>query len=149
MTDAPSPTMPMASRQTIALILTAAGALPFLAGLVDVALLGGQWLQAIQVYGAVIAAFICGIHWGAAMFAPERMAPRLLILSNFLALLAWLSALLPPTAGFLSLAAVFGSLLLVDRHLFRAGLWPDWFWTLRIAISALVIGVTLLLGILA
>ena len=58
-------------------LLAAAGTLPFLAGIVDVALLGREWLGIVQVYAAIIASFVCGIHWRAALFSPEGIAARL------------------------------------------------------------------------
>ncbi len=74
------------------------------------------------------------------------MALRLFVASNVAALLAWGAALLSPKPGFLLLAAVFAGLLLVDRQLRQSGLWPDWFWTLRVTISTVVIGACLWIG---
>lgn len=132
-----------------ACLLAAAGTLPFLAGLADVEALGQEWLGIVQVYAAVIASFIGGIHWAAALFAPEGTAARLLVISNLAALLAWLAALLSPAAGFFLLAALFAVLLLVDRHLWRRGFWPDWFWHLRLAITGVVVTACLAIGALA
>ena len=143
-------------------LLAAAGTLPFLAAIADVTgigagwrgagwpgsgWLGSGWLAPVQIYGALIASFVCGIHWGAALFAPRGLAVSLLFASNVGALLAWLAALLPPQPGFLLLAAIFAGLLAIDRHLRRAGLWHAWFWTLRLAISAAVVGACLWIGL--
>lgn len=127
-------------------LLAGAGALPFLAGAADVVLRNGEWLGAVQIYGAVIASFVCGIHWGAALFAAEELALRLFLISNIAALLGWAAALLPAGPGFLLLAVLFTALLLVDRHLWRAGLWPLWFWRLRCVITAVVVGACLVIG---
>lgn len=122
----------------LAWLLAAAGTLPFFGGIADRAMLGGHWLPAVQIYGAVIASFVAGIHWGAALMGPERFGPRLLAASNGAALIAWVAALLPPAPGFFILAALFPLLALIDRQLFQARLWPLWFWRLRATITALV-----------
>lgn len=139
MTHAPSAFSPSSPARAGAWLLAAAGTLPFLVGAVDAAFLGGQWLFAVQIYAAVIASFICGIHWGAALFSPERRAIGLFVMSNMAALVAWVAALLPQRSGFLLFAATFAVLLLVDRHIWQRGLWPDWFWRLRCVISGIVL----------
>lgn len=103
----------------------------------------------MQIYGALIASFVCGMHWAAALFAPQTLAVRLFVLSNVAALLAWLAALLAPQPGFLILAAIFVALLGVDQHLRVRGLWPDWFWKLRVAISAVVVSACVWIGLTA
>lgn len=130
-------------------LLAGAGTLPFLAGGADLLLRNGEWLGAVQIYGAVIVSFVCGIHWGAALFAAEGLALRLFLMSNIAALLGWVAALLPAGPGFLLLAALFAVLLLVDHHLWRAGLWPLWFWHLRGVITAVVVGACLVIGAVA
>lgn len=144
---APSPTQRPAP--VAAWLLAGAGTLPFLAGAAATLLRHGEWLGAVQIYGAVIASFVCGIHWGAALFAAEGLALRLFLMSNIAALLGWVAALLPVGPGFLLLAVLFAALLLVDRHLWRAGLWPLWFWRLRCVITAVVAGACLLIGAVA
>ncbi|WP_371345722.1 DUF3429 domain-containing protein [Ancylobacter sp. IITR112] len=128
-------------------LLAGAGTLPFIDGFGDALLFGGTALGAVHIYAALIASFICGIHWGAALFAPGGLALRLFLLSNGAALIGWLGALLPARPGFLLLGALFAALLLVDRHLWRAGLWPLWFWHLRLAITAVVVGACLCIGL--
>ena len=122
-------------------VLTLSGILPFAIGA------AGQWLAPELApwpvwtlgYGAVIAAFIAGIHWAVHLFFAARAPLNLLITSNALALVAWLALLLP--AGplpLLLLVAVFAALLAVDRALQRAELIPAWFYRLRIQASAAV-----------
>ncbi|UOK70666.1 DUF3429 domain-containing protein [Ancylobacter polymorphus] len=130
-------------------LLAGAGTLPFLAGAADVFLRNGEWLGAVQIYGAVIASFVCGIHWGAALFAAEALALRLFLIGNIAALLGWAAVLLPAGPGFLLVAALFAVLLLVDRQLWRAGLSPLWFWRLRVAITAVVVAACLVIGAVA
>jgi hypothetical protein len=133
----------------VAVGLTAAGGLPFAGGLLDVLIGNSAWLMTVQIYGAVIASFVSGIHWGAALFATPRMAPSLLVASNVTALLAWIGALAAPGLGFIILSAVFITLLLIDRLLYRDGILPSWFFRLRFAISAAVATACILLGVTA
>jgi len=149
MSDAPIIHVSRGPAHAAAWLLAAAGTLPFLAGVVDAIALERAWLDTVHVYAAIIASFICGIHWGVALFAPERLAPRLFVLSNVLALLAWLAALLPPGPGFLLLGAIFAALLLVDAKLWRSGLLPGWFWHLRAAITAVVVAACIAIGAMA
>lgn len=130
-------------------LFAAAGTLPFLGGLVDVALLGGGRVGVVQIYGAVIAAFLCGTHWAMALLGTPAMAVRLLLISNALALLAWLGALLPARPGFLLLGVVFAALLAVDAVLHWRGLWPAWFWQLRYAITLVVVSACVGLAVAA
>lgn len=89
---------------------------------------------AALLYGAVIASFVCGMHWGQFIEARQPVPVNLLITSNIGALAAWVLALLSlwsfPLA-FIGLAVVLGALLLVDRRLLSARLIAPWFWTLR------------------
>ena len=147
MIPAPPASLSSSPASVAAWLLAAAGTVPFLAGVGDGVMFGGERLFVVQAYAAVIASFICGIHWGAALFAPQRRAIRLFIMSNIAALVSWLAALMPAGPGFLLFAATFATLLLVDRHLWRSGLWPDWFWRLRSVISGVVVGACLCIAI--
>lgn len=138
---------PAPAVRVTAWLLAAAGTLPFLAAIADAGRLGG--IGTVQIYGAVIASFVCGMHWGAALFAPDALAVRLFLLSNVAALLAWLAALLTPQPGFLLLAVIFAALLGVDRHLRARGVWAGWFWQLRVAISAVVVSACVWIGMAA
>lgn len=135
---------PAPAVRVTAWLLAAAGTLPFLAAIAEAGRLGG--IGTVQIYGAVIASFVCGMHWGAALFAPDALAVRLFLLSNVAALLAWLAALLTPQPGFLLLAVIFAALLGVDRHLRARGVWAGWFWQLRVAISAVVVSACVWIG---
>lgn len=139
MTSPPAFLAAPGSVRASAWLLAAAGTLPFLGGLVDATLLGGGRLGVVQIYGAVIAAFLCGTHWAMALLGAEAMAVRLFLISNGMALLAWLGALLPARSGFLLLGVVFAMLLAVDGVLHQRRLWPTWFWQLRCAITLVVV----------
>ncbi len=93
-----------------------------------------------HTYGAVIIGFLGGIQWGISLNQPTDK--QYFIISNVIALLAWFS--LFAFASFIGIATItfaFVLALLVDRHAHRSGLIPDWFWQLRVRISALVITV--------
>lgn len=127
--------------------LALAGALPFLAGLADIMFWDGALTGPVQIYAAVIASFICGMHWGAALLSPRAGPVPLLLGSNVAALAAWGAALAPVSTGFLMFAALFAALAAIDHFLHRAGTWPAWFWRLRLTISAIVVASCLLIGI--
>ena len=126
---------------TIARGLTYAGILPFAAGLAGqlFAPEAAPWREWTAAYGAVIAAFIAGIHWAVHLFFGDKAPVNLLISSNVLALAAWGALLLPAGPGpFRLLVLVFLALVLIDRRLYRAELIPDWFYRLRLQASAAV-----------
>ncbi len=130
--------------RVLARVLTFAGALPFIAAVVALQLAppvatAPVW-QAVLGYGAVIASFVSGIHWGLFVYRDKAMPLNLFISSNVCALAAW-GALLAPTL-WLSLAiliAVFAALFAIDHALWRAGAHAAWFYQLRAAITAIVI----------
>lgn len=127
--------------------LASAGVLPFLAGLADMMFWDGALTGPVQIYAAVIASFLCGMHWGVALLAPRAPPVPLLLGSNVAALAAWAAALAPASIGFLLFAALFAALAAIDHFLHRAGTWPVWFWRLRLTISAIVVATCLLIGI--
>lgn len=94
---------------------------------------------ALLCYGAVIASFLGGIHWGIAFsLAPHKSEPakRHLLWSVALACLAWVAAMMPAFAGLPLLGLVFVASYLVDRTWWpKAGL-GAWL-TLRFRLSVL------------
>lgn len=135
------------SNARIAWGLASAGALPFLAALADILFRDGAWTGYVQIYGAVIASFICGMHWSVALLSPRAAPVPLLLGSNVGALLAWVAAIAPASLGFAMFAVLFAALAAIDHLLHRAGSWPAWFWRLRLSISAIVVVTCLLIGI--
>lgn len=108
-------------------LLGLAGLLPFVAGAAGLAMLPVPSLQAwagvaLVAYGALIASFLGGIHWGLAMQGQPPVGLRLgwgVLPSLF----AWLAVLLPPSAGLLLLAVLLLACYAVDRRLYaRAGM---------------------------
>ena len=89
-----------------------------------------------MAYGAVIASFVGSAWWGLAAARAEAVAlPRMLARSVVPSLTAWLALLLPPASGLLMLAAIFASLLPMDRELRRLGMAPGWWFALRLPLS--------------
>ncbi len=131
----------------VAAALGYAGAIPFLAGAaaVALALLPPTPLLA---YGAVILAFMGGIHWGLGMpgSAPDG---RRLGLSVVPALLAWAALLLGGRPGLLLLAAAFLGLLALDLATTRRGVAPSWYPALRVPLTAVVVASLLLAAALS
>ena len=129
-----------------AYFLTAAGALPFVAG-AAVALLGNDmdcsWAcQLVRYYGAVILSFMGGIHWGLAMGPTGTTPPnqsRRLMLSVVPALIGWLALLLSPPAGLAVLALAFVILLVFDLKATQIGYAPSWYPRLRIPVTSVVV----------
>jgi hypothetical protein len=123
-----------ADQQKQATLLTYAGLLPLVLALAN------QFLRVVPIdslfwaasYAAVIASFICGIHWAAFLFFAGRSPVNLLLTSNFICLAAWLALLLPATSqALVILMLCFTSLLVIDRRLRHDQLIPEWFYQLR------------------
>ncbi len=85
-----------------------------------------------KTYSAMILSFLCGIHWACYLFFAERCPRHLLLISNALALLAWLTLLVGHQSWGLSLHIFcFLYLLTLDHRLCAAGILPPWFYALR------------------
>jgi Protein of unknown function (DUF3429) len=96
------------------------------------------WLAALSYYGAVILAFVGALHWGYALrrHARGRDAWVQYGCSIAMALIAWLSLLIPVWTA-LRLQAI-GLLVCygVDRVMARADPVPAWFLQLRAVLTA-------------
>jgi hypothetical protein len=130
--------------RVLARALTFAGSLPFLAAIVALvlapALATAHIWQAVLAYGAVIASFVSGIHWGLFLYRERRLPLNLFISSNLCALAAWAALLVPSRQGALVLLiAVFAALFAIDHTLYAAKAHAHWFYKLRAAITAVVI----------
>lgn len=121
-------------------VLTYAGALPFLLLLLPglPVLDQATRLSAFLAYGAVIAGFMAGALWG--LVQREEEPPVVpVIVSNILALAAWISLLIMPGQVALAMQfCAFLGLLAVDRQLAGRGLEQDWYWQLRLRITGIV-----------
>ena len=129
------------SKTQWAQFLTYFGSVPFvgavLARFLDVELLGLNSDLVIYTYGAVIASFMAGIHWGVYLFKDFRT--NLFIQSNIVALVAWSVPLAAINGGGLLLVVCFGYLLFIDRQLTSEGILETWYYHLRVKITGIVV----------
>jgi len=139
----------------LALLLSLAGALPFIAGAAVLwagpAAYAPAALQAIITYAAVILSFLGGIQWGIGVSVSEsapRSAQSLFLLSVVPSLLSW-AMLFIDGAGARLLVAIFlfGFVWVIDALLHLQKLIPNWFFRLRCIITSIVI-VSLLAALL-
>jgi hypothetical protein len=104
-----------------------AGLLPFMGGAAALHLLKAPGLLALAgtalvAYGALIASFLGGIHWGLAMRGVQPVTWRL-GWGVAPSLLAWIAVLFPTGPGLLLMAGLLVACYAVDRPLYaRAGL---------------------------
>lgn len=128
--------------RSMATALTYAGTLPFLAAAAGSTFgvftaTDAAWVAVS--YGAVIVAFLSGIHWAYGLHEGHE-APRLMLGSNVTALVAWLALLLDARfAALLLLMLCFIFLWVVDRRLARMGIVTPWFYQLRCRATAIVL----------
>ena len=80
---------------------------------------------ALAAYGALIASFLGGIHWGLAMQGQQPVNLRLLW-GVSPSLLAWIAVLLPLSAGLLLLAMLLLACYAVDRRLYASAGLSGW-----------------------
>ena len=90
-------------------------------------------------YGAVILSFMSGVIWGFATRAAGRMAALLYALSVVPALWAFLFTGGGARAAATFLMFGFAGLLAIDLLAQRAGLAPDWWMSLRVLLTAVVL----------
>lgn len=124
------------------------GATPFIAAvLAQLAGLANDHTTTLSLtYGAIIISFLSGIHWGLYLTHEKARRINLLITSNILAVLAWVTLWLwTPGMQYLVQLACFISLLMIDRRLLADGVIERWFYQLRQQISLLVMVCLLLM----
>lgn len=115
--------------------LTYAGTLPLVIAAVE--MVAGRipsddaaWIA--STYSAIILSFLAGIHWACYLFFAQACPRNLLITSNAVALLAWLSLLAQhqPWSVLLQIFC-FLYMLALDYKLQHAAILPQWFYVLR------------------
>ncbi|WP_341905699.1 DUF3429 domain-containing protein [Polaromonas sp. YR568] len=116
-----------------------AGLLPFVGAAAGAWLLQAPGLQAwagvaLLAYGALIATFLGGIHWGLAMRGADPVTTRLLW-GVVPSLVAWVALMLPLGAGLLVVAALLATCYAVDRALYASAGLAGWL-TLRLQLTA-------------
>ena len=141
-----------------ALLLGFAGLIPFAWGAITVLLpdLGLWSAQTIGprfsgpyvglFYGAIILSFMSGVLWGFATRLTGAQATSGYVLSVIPALWAFFMTGGGPTSAGISLMAGFAGLLGLDWLFWRNGAAPDWWMSLRIMLTAVVL-VCLAIGV--
>ena len=151
MTDSPHTTSTHPGPR-VAYVLGLAGLIPFVAALLGVWVLDGQWFdlsaQALSVYGAVILSFLGGIRWGMALLGKGGDDDLAWVLSIVPSLVAWAAVLIGGPSGLILLACGFGAQWLYDMRAVQDAALPTWFGGLR---TVLTLGAVLsqLLGAVA
>ena len=140
----------------LAVVLGLLGLLPFLGCTIGIILFPSQvpvpnLVQAIIAYGAVILAFLGGVHWGFALEAvpgvivPDQagMDRKRLALGVVPSLIGWAALLVPivasPMIGIVLLMLGFVLTTLVEARAQRAGAMPGGYMKLRWLLSAVVL----------
>ena len=118
----------------LAEILTYSGTLPLVASVLSIRfpIAGIDSASIATTYSAIIISFLCGIHWAVYLFFAEKCPRNLLITSNVVTLLAWVSMHAPHhpiTKLFQALCFLY--LLTLDMKLLDAEIMPQWFYSLR------------------
>jgi hypothetical protein len=137
----------------IAKTLTYSGTLPLIGSvillyfptLLPLAELDGAFIA--STYSAIIISFLCGIHWAAYLYFTDRCPRNLLIISNVVALLAWVSLLTTPQLA-ITLLHIFCFVCLfgLDMKLRSADIHAEWFIHLRRNASIIVVICLLLIA---
>ena len=134
----------------LAILLGAAGLLPFLAcALGAVATTDGtaqRLLLALIAYGAVILAFLGGVHWGFELGGPPSVAERARLVGGVLpSLVGWAALLIPLVAApEIGLAVLLGGFVVMtgfEARARRRGLVPPGYMGLRWGLSVVVAAV--------
>ncbi len=134
----------------IALAIGLAGLIPFLGCSLGALMLTSDGatksLLALSAYGAVILAFLGGVHWGFALDEPQagsRLQRLRFGLGVVPSLVGWAGLLITfvglPTIGLMVLAAGFIGTTIVEARATQAGAMPSSYMWLRWALSAVVI----------
>ena len=134
----------------VALLLGAAGILPFLWGVatmvvpsveaLSLRVIGPRFVRPFVVlqYGTIILCFMSGVLWGFATRAEGTAAGFAYGLSVVPALWAFFFVGNGPTSAAINLLAGFLAVLAIDAVLWSNGLTPKWWLTLRIPLTTVV-----------
>lgn len=137
-----------------ALVLTVAGALPFLflsiAPFMGFEPFGRPPIVVLALYALTILTFMGAIHWGLAMTRPAADTTWSYVASVVPALVGWFSvAFLPMPVALRVIAVSFALLLLYDIRAARLLTAPPWYPVLRIPVTLVVVATLLLASIVA
>lgn len=126
----------------LARMLTYLGTLPLVGcvALIFAPITGLDSAVVASAYAAVIVSFLCGIHWAVFLFFSEKSPTNLLVTSNIVALVAWGSLLVNNHAiAFVLQCLCFLTVFMLDFKLHRAGILPEWFYSLRRNATVIVV----------
>jgi Protein of unknown function (DUF3429) len=82
--------------------------------------------SALAGYGAVIASFLGGVHWGLAAQVPAQQARWHYLWGVVPSLLGWVAVALPAAAALVLLALLLATCYLVDRRSYPRVGWAAW-----------------------
>ena len=141
--------------KTTIYILTSLGAIPFIfcALLIIFGVNQAFFIDdiriALNIYGLVVLSFLAGAHWGMQLTINNNVSIYLAILSNIVAVSAWLSYLLFPIKFWLIVLAVgFLILLFIDYCLLQLKLIDVSYLKLRFIVTFLVCSLLILVWIM-
>lgn len=104
----------------------------------------------ISTYTALIVTFIAGSQWGISFHMEKKPASKIMYISNFATLMAWLAILMPSwVISFAILQICLWLVWLVDLSLLKKGVWPGSYLKLRTYITlvcSICLGLLLYLG---
>ena len=136
---------PQTSSPRIAVIWGWAGVLPFLALAAAKFGLNSEFsdfaMQALIAYGAIILAFMGGVHWGLVMNGSGQSDQNAGIYTAGIlpAVVATAATFVPHSFGAMLLAAGFLGLLVFDLWLVRRAYGPEWYSALRVRLTIPVV----------
>jgi Protein of unknown function (DUF3429) len=129
----------------LATLLGLCGLIPFIAcAIASLGLEGDRAMLALVAYGAVVLAFLGGVHWGFALADPaDRGERQRLVLGVLPSLVGWIALLLTiavqAEAGLALLVLGFLGTTIVEARARNVGLVPPGYMRLRYGLSAAVI----------
>lgn len=135
----------MLSVQRLVIACGLGGMVPFIAAVLAIYLwpAGADMAHRLFfLYSAGILAFMAGVYWPIGMQLEDRAYPispvNALLLSQFFFISAGFTILVPHSLAVIVYPLLFLLLYLTDRRV-MSRYWPDWYQTLRLALTVLVI----------
>lgn len=132
-------------KPNLAVVLAGLGALPFLIssamltmGVYNLPLLGST-AEILRSYSLAIAVFMCGIHWGQYLQDTRARDMNLLMVSNVLTVICWISYVAASfRAYFVIVILIFLVLLWIDYRLHQDGRITSRYFRMRLAVTLVV-----------
>lgn len=137
----------------LAIVVGIVGVLPFLAATLGLFALPEQSADIsgyFYLYSAGILAFMAGIYWPLAMQIENRSYPIspliTMLLSQVFFITAGIGLLLPVPAQIVVYTLAYVALYVVDARWMR-NYWPDWYLSLRLILTAVVLSCQVTVGV--